>query len=98
MTETRTYEVPGPEISIGHGAEAYPVREGRVELPGAPWVNELEQRGVIRLIETDVAIPALLVEAGYTTVAAVQAASDEELLDISGVGKATLRQLRAELG
>lgn len=40
---------------------------------------------------------ALLVGAGYTTVEAVRAASDEELLAIRGVGKRLLEQIRHAL-
>ena len=37
---------------------------------------------------------AVLVEAGYTTLAGVGGASDEALLDLPGVGKATLKRIR----
>lgn len=39
----------------------------------------------------------LLVGAGYTTVEAVRAASDEELLAIRGVGRKLLEQIRHAL-
>jgi DNA integrity scanning protein DisA with diadenylate cyclase activity len=45
-----------------------------------------------------VEIPDILVEAGFDTAESIRTASDKELLAISGVGKATLAQIREDIG
>jgi hypothetical protein len=106
--EQRIYEVPGSEATIGHGGDVYQVENHRIELPVAPWTAELEARGVVIPVEapetalqesvSGVEIPDILVQAGFDTAESIRAASDDELLAVSGVGKATLAQIREEIG
>lgn len=99
MIEQRDYDVPGDEATIGHADAVYQVDGHRVTLPVAPWTAELETRGIIvpRDALPAVEIPQALVEAGFTTPESISAASDEELLAVSGVGKATVAKLREAL-
>jgi hypothetical protein len=48
--------------------------------------------------EPEIEIPEIFVQAGYATAEAIRSATDAELLAISGVGKATLAQVREEIG
>lgn len=128
MTETHQYQVPGNESTIGHGEQAYPVKQHRVQLPAAAWVTDLETQGLIRWVsddesspevdaltdskrpdvgpppevdtpaEPEIEIPEIFVQAGYASAEAIRSATDEELLAISGVGQATLTQIREALG
>jgi hypothetical protein len=118
--ETHFYEVPGSETTIGHGGQAYTVRQHQVKLPAAAWVTELEAQGTIKRApdipaesesrdvgpppevdtpaESESEIPEIFVQAGYATADDIRSATDTELLAISGVGKATLAQVREEIG
>lgn len=56
----------------------------------------LDTPGSTPLFSPDIVV--LLSEAGFDTHAKVQAASDDELLAIKGIGPATLKQIRAAYG
>jgi hypothetical protein len=61
----------------------------------SPWV--LEQGMVVEAEEVEgITAPAhfALIQAGYVTWAALEQASDEELLAIEGIGPATLNKIR----
>lgn len=67
------------------------------DVPEAAQVDPVEEAEpvgtLVDVYGTDYAI--LLHDAGYRSVSAVKAASDEDLLAISGIGKATLNKIRA---
>lgn len=73
---------------------------GKAESTGEPQGGEPQGSQGEGQTPEGTALPAdfpaqdLLVEAGLKTVEAVQAASDEQLLAVSGIGPATLKEIR----
>lgn len=68
--------------------------DGDVAATGTPPEGTQNDSGEQPLPED---LTALLAEAGYETPAAVQSATDEELLAINGIGSARLATIRAAL-
>lgn len=64
----------------------------------AATAEQAEPASEFAAMGVDPSIAEKLIDAGYGDAAAVRAASDDDLLAIKGVGKATVRDLRASLG
>ena len=74
----------------------------RVPAPPRPVAKVTEQRSAylreLREAGVNLRIAKTLVAAGFSSVAAVRAASDAQILRVHGIGPATLRRLRSCCG
>jgi hypothetical protein len=77
-------------------AELGEIRVERSALPAALPAHAEQPPQPLLLRDVPANTLAALVEAGYTTLAAVAGATDEALLGVDGVGRAMLKRIRAE--